>query len=388
MITGLKRSIAAVALLLLSSTVCAFLSPAQTLRFSSFLHRQTTRSVSFSSSLTHLGARQRGGNDENLQNLETQFHPEGGDWRAVRAKLIAQEQQAEQEKNPPKGGGASHHKGGNVEQVIGSLFSKAMESITKTEHHHSSEAKKEDAETKTTASGDNSSSPSVDSSKEPIFYDDLIPTVPSEELLGEDPASLLAETSSGSIGFTSPLSSQWAHELAHVEPGCVLVANEHMKHDVYQQSVILIVNHSEKEGSMGLVLCSKKKSLPAKEGENKDKPDLTIPPSFGGPLHSKEYLLLHAIPDLEGAVELCPGVYCGGQLVGSDDSTTVTPLKLFQGRAVWSSGQLQKEINSKQWYVAATCADLIWNPSWEDTLIGMGGNFRSIANKYGTTKRP
>jgi putative transcriptional regulator len=342
-------------------------------------HQQKTsrRSLSFA-----LNARQRNNNDD-LQRLETQFHPEGGDWRTVRAKLIAQEQASDSDKNPAKTSG-----GHNVEQVIGSLFSRAMESITKNE---TSAAKKnikatDDAKevSPVAASQDSSTSEGSTSSssvsREPIFYDDFNPTIPSEELLGQDPAALMTEHTAG---FTSPLSSSWAHELAHVEPGCVLVANEFMKHDVYKQSVILMVNHSEKEGSMGLVLCSKKSTTASTQS-----PDLTIPPAFGGPLHSNEYLLLHAIPDLEGAVELCPGVFCGGQVMGKDDSLTATPLKLFQGRAVWSPNQLEKEISQKQWYVAATSPDLIWNPSWEAVLTAMGGKFRAIADKHGNTKRP
>lgn len=46
---------------------------------------------------------------------------------------------------------------------------------------------------------------------------------------------------------------RWAHEIPHVEPGCVLLANEKLG-GVFHQTVVLIVQHSESTGSIGIVI--------------------------------------------------------------------------------------------------------------------------------------
>lgn len=46
---------------------------------------------------------------------------------------------------------------------------------------------------------------------------------------------------------------RWAHEIPHVEPGCVLLANEKLG-GVFHQTVVLIVQHDEKTGSIGIVI--------------------------------------------------------------------------------------------------------------------------------------
>jgi putative transcriptional regulator len=46
---------------------------------------------------------------------------------------------------------------------------------------------------------------------------------------------------------------RWAHPLSHVEPGCVLVANEKLG-GVFHQTVVLIIDHDEKIGSTGMII--------------------------------------------------------------------------------------------------------------------------------------
>ena len=46
---------------------------------------------------------------------------------------------------------------------------------------------------------------------------------------------------------------RWAHPLYHVEPGCILVANEKLG-GVFHQTVVLIIDHNEAAGSTGMVI--------------------------------------------------------------------------------------------------------------------------------------
>ncbi len=46
---------------------------------------------------------------------------------------------------------------------------------------------------------------------------------------------------------------RWAHPLFHVEPGCILVANEKLG-GVFHQTVVLIIDHHDTAGSTGMVI--------------------------------------------------------------------------------------------------------------------------------------
>jgi putative transcriptional regulator len=46
---------------------------------------------------------------------------------------------------------------------------------------------------------------------------------------------------------------RWAHDISHIEPGCVLIANEKLG-GVFHQTVVLIVDHHEKTGTTGVVI--------------------------------------------------------------------------------------------------------------------------------------
>ena len=46
---------------------------------------------------------------------------------------------------------------------------------------------------------------------------------------------------------------RWAHPITHIEPGCVLVANEKLG-GVFHQTVILIIEHNDAVGSKGIVI--------------------------------------------------------------------------------------------------------------------------------------
>jgi putative transcriptional regulator len=46
---------------------------------------------------------------------------------------------------------------------------------------------------------------------------------------------------------------RWAHSLSHIEPGCVLIANEKLG-GVFHQTVVLVIEHSDVTGSTGIII--------------------------------------------------------------------------------------------------------------------------------------
>lgn len=123
------------------------------------------------------------------------------------------------------------------------------------------------------------------------------------------------------------------------------------------------------------------------------------PVSYGGPVLSDEYSILHSFGQVEGSSKLCPGVYVGGseELMNEVRIRRFDPRKcLFvQGHAAWVPGQLSKEIAKGVWYTAAVSSDFILRYAgapvtdadnrldlWADILTCMGGDYAAMAQAH------
>jgi len=196
---------------------------------------------------------------------------------------------------------------------------------------------------------------------------------------------------------------RWAHPLFHVEPGCILVANEKLG-GVFHQTIVLIINHNEATGSTGMVI---NRPFPgtlanvASDTESNINLSLKMafqkaPVSYGGPVMQDQFSTLHGFGEVMGSKKVCPGVFVGGssQLMQEVRRQHLHPDQVLfaKGHAAWVPGQLTREIEKGVWYVAAASSDLILryagaptsqddNPAdlWADVLSCMGDKFETIA---------
>jgi putative transcriptional regulator len=130
------------------------------------------------------------------------------------------------------------------------------------------------------------------------------------------------------------------------------------------------------------------------------------PVTYGGPVLSDEFTVLHGFGEVEGSRKLCPGVFVGG----SEDLMDSVRLNQFdprnalfiKGHASWVPGQLSTEISKGVWYIAAASSHMILryaNPPpkkskdgsttaakgdnlWSDVLQCMGGKYEQIAKDF------
>lgn len=124
------------------------------------------------------------------------------------------------------------------------------------------------------------------------------------------------------------------------------------------------------------------------------------PVTYGGPVLSEEFSILHGFGEVEGSRKLCNGVFVGGseELMNEVRINRFNPQNaLFvKGHAAWVPVQLQREIAKGVWYTAAVSADFILryanapvtendNPDdlWSDILTCMGGEYAEIAKMHG-----
>jgi len=176
------------------------------------------------------------------RNLEDMMN---NDWRVFRAKLVAQERaEAESKKN----------KKSKDADTVASLTKKPDE-----DEKHPQLSKMSDMfanifknSYKGSAAQKRSKSKVSD-----IFRGDCIggatPTLDEDDLVYQDPFVSPSELPI----FIKPKMQinkhRWAHEISHIEPGCVLIANEKLG-GVFHQTVVLVIEHHETTGSTGIVI--------------------------------------------------------------------------------------------------------------------------------------
>lgn len=322
----------------------------------------------------------------------------GDDWRLFRAKLVAQER-AEEHKQKNHKNRKNEKKTGtdSTEQVdedpldkqgqLGDLFGAAISSIFGGGH------------------GDKSKATGAVSS---LLRGNSVGIPQSEDLLYQDPFVSAAELPihMKPKGVAKINAHRWAHQISHIEQGCVLVANEKLG-GVFHQTVVLIVDHHEKSGTTGVVinrpLAGDLKKIATEQETNLD---LSLklafsssPVSYGGPVLTEEFAVLHGFGQVDGSKKLAPGVFIGGseELMNEVRINRFDPSKalFIKGHAAWVPGQLEREIQKGVWYICSASADLVLRYAgapitpeddpqdlWSDIMRCMGGEFEDIARQH------
>jgi putative transcriptional regulator len=318
----------------------------------------------------------------------------GDDWRLFRAKLVAQEKAAKDanEKGDKKGkaqrGSSSRHQNHHDDEELakqgqlGEMFGAAISSIFSNKKQ-----------------------------KEPVNIlkgDSIGGAAPQDELLYADPFVSAAELPihiKPNEDYTVD-KHRWAHPIDHIEPGCVLIANEKLG-GVFHQTVVLIVDNHEKTGATGVVINRPLDgNLNKIASEQASTLDLSLklaftksPVTYGGPVLTEEFSVLHGFGEVEGSKKLTPGVFIGGseELMNEVRINRFDPSKalFIKGHAAWVPGQLDREVQKGVWYIASTSSDFLLRYAgapttsddnatdlWSDILTCMGGNYANLAQKY------
>ena len=178
------------------------------------------------------------------------------DWRLFRAKLVAQEQEEkmanESKKKSKKTSNKNNEKASYSDDEklmkqgqLGDMFAGAIASIFKNSDEKEAKSKVTNGMTKKKKDifkGDEVGG------AHPLGHDDLECHDPfvGSDLKGELPI------------FIKPKKEivdkhRWAHGISHIEPGCVLIANEKLG-GVFHQTIVLVIEHHETTGSTGIVI--------------------------------------------------------------------------------------------------------------------------------------
>ncbi|XP_038990185.1 uncharacterized protein LOC103706109 isoform X2 [Phoenix dactylifera] len=216
-----------------------------------------------------------------------------------------------------------------------------------------------------------------------------------------DPDALTEDTASDVP--SERLGLKWAHPLSMPETGCLLVATEKLDGvSSFERTVVLLLRlgtRDPREGPFGVIL---NRPLNKKIKHMKpSNPDLATTFAdcslhFGGPLDASMFLLKtcgnSSVPGFEQVV---PDIYFGArnsldEAAGLVKKGAIRPqdFRFFVGYAGWQFDQLQEEIESDYWVVAACSSQLIRSALadsssnlWQEILQLMGGQYSELSRK-------
>lgn len=171
-----------------------------------------------------------------------------------------------------------------------------------------------------------------------------------------------------------------------VRAGDLLVAEPFLTEAYFRRAIILLIDHNEAEGSVGLVL-NKQSSIPLKRVLRNAMCPEHITLHLGGPVEKGRLLYLHTLGQrIAGAMALENGLYIGGrfedvlQYINSDEYDE-RRIKFFAGYCGWTQGQLLGELAEESWAVAAldnaSMVMLSHDESlWYEVVASLGTEYR------------
>ena len=171
------------------------------------------------------------------------------------------------------------------------------------------------------------------------------------------------------------------------QTGDLLVVGPFLNEPYFKRSVILLIDHQDNEGSVGLIL-NRGSDIRLNQVLRGVTCPHEIPLYIGGPVEQGRLLYIHTLGDrIDKAVHLGSGLYIGGDfndilLYLNSDEYDENCIKFFAGYCGWGIGQLSSEIKEKTWAVThlANISDAMQaydNSYWNKIVASLGYEYRA-----------
>lgn len=154
--------------------------------------------------------------------------------------------------------------------------------------------------------------------------------------------------------------------------GKLLISAPFLCDPSFRRSVVLIVDHTDNEGTVGYVLnnCTPFALNTRVAGLECVSQNLYL----GGPVDDKSLHYLHTYPQVSQSVKICDGVYWGGnfdQICNGLKTGSILQqnIRFFMGYSGWIGGQLQSEIEQNDWLIGHFEAHYLFQGSIPDNEL-------------------
>jgi putative transcriptional regulator len=174
---------------------------------------------------------------------------------------------------------------------------------------------------------------------------------------------------------------------SHLEKGTFLIASPDVESGMFFRSVLLLCEHST-SGSFGIII-NKNLELELPEEiltlDQLNNPQVGI--RAGGPVQTNQMMLVHSSKSIpEQTIEICEGVYLGGDLQFLQEAISDTngpSMRLCFGYAGWQAGQLEREFLDGGWFIYPASAPYIFETPpeklWQTLLRALGGRYATLS---------
>lgn len=175
---------------------------------------------------------------------------------------------------------------------------------------------------------------------------------------------------------------------AHLEKGTFLIATPDVESGIFFRSVLLLCEHSP-NGSFGIIInkwldLELPEELLGLEG-GMGNPHVSI--RAGGPVQTNQMMLVHSSDRIpEQTIEICKGVYLGGDLQFLQETIQDSSgpyLQLCFGYAGWQAGQLEREFLDGGWFLYPASAEHLFETPpeklWQTLLREKGGRYATLS---------
>jgi putative transcriptional regulator len=168
-------------------------------------------------------------------------------------------------------------------------------------------------------------------------------------------------------------------------PGQFLVASPHLRDPNFARSVVLLCEHDDDGGSMGLVV-NRPSETPLADALEGVGATSTQRLWQGGPVQRDIVIVLHHGLDVEGARPVSEAMALGGdagQLLEALRRGS-TAVRVFAGYSGWGVGQLRRELEEGSWIVCPGSAEVVFDTTptemWAHLLRSLGPRYAYLAD--------
>jgi len=162
-------------------------------------------------------------------------------------------------------------------------------------------------------------------------------------------------------------------------PGRLLVAHPDLDDPNFEHTVVYLLAHND-EGTLGVVINrANPTAFPSFDSPLMPWFDICAPPQLifdGGPVNIDAILCLHPDPGLAALVRSV-------DVTWDDPSDFEGRIRIFQGYAGWSPGQLDMEITAGGWFVVEAMPDDVINPDpdnlWRAVFARQSSELRKLS---------
>ncbi|MES2619456.1 MAG: YqgE/AlgH family protein [Bacteroidota bacterium] len=182
----------------------------------------------------------------------------------------------------------------------------------------------------------------------------------------------------------------WSYEFEKdktITAGQLLLSEPFMFDENFKRTVVLVCEHNEENGTVGLIL---NKPVNLKLNDVVEGfPSFNAKVFLGGPVGTDTLQFVHSLGNkIEDSVQLTTGLYWGGnfeqmKLMLETGQIQAEQIRFFLGYSGWGPDQLVQEMKVNSWIVSPGKSKYIFkadfNHLWKTVMTEMGGIYNTMA---------